>query len=412
MKFAARILFVVLASKACTLAMAQDMELPLEPGVRQADSSAAQDENVNRHQPADGFEQSRSPTGFVSNSTAPANDEQASTDALSMNAQGDCDSGCRSSCCCCPCPTCYGQVEALFLQREPRFSRQAIVVDPNTGTTFVSTSDLNFDFDPGLRATIGLRLCGGQAVEFSYFGLFEGSANAVAASSDPAAFLTFPDNLFGNVFVDPDRVGVNYSSRLHSFEMNCPCCCGCCDECCDQCGRREACCQSVEWFTGFRYSDLSEELDISAERTVAGGLEEGSYDLRTTNHLYGVQVGARERHTRGRLGWEATGKVGIFGNDARQTQSVTDFPDFPIRPTVSSSGGQVAFMGDTNISALYRLTNVWNLRAGYNLIWIEGLALAPDQLDFDLASATGGSQLHSGGGMFLHGVNVGLEARW
>jgi hypothetical protein len=45
-------------------------------------------------------------------------------------------------------------------------------------------------------------------------------------------------------------------------------------------------------------------------------------------------------------------------------------------------------------------------------MWIEGLALAPDQLDFDFAIDPSGNQLRNGGGMFLHGVNVGLEARW
>jgi hypothetical protein len=302
------------------------------------------------------------------------------------------------------------------LHREPRFARQAIVVDPNTDTTFVSTSDLDFDFDSGLRATIGMRICGGRALEFTYFGLSEGNADAVATSTDPNAFLIFPDNFFGNVFVDPVAVGVRYSSSLNSFELNLPCCCGCCDRCnngCgDPCGCGEVRCRSFEWFTGFRYVNVDEELNISAQRIVAGGLEEGSYDIRTTNRLYGLQIGMRERRTRGRFGWEATGKAGIFGNDAREVQTVTDFPNFQIRPTVSSRGGQVAFIGDTNLSALYRLTDVWNLKAGYNLIWIEGLALAPDQLDFDFASSTGGSRLHSGGGMFLHGVNVGVEARW
>ena len=118
------------------------------------------------------------------------------------------------------------------------------------------------------------------------------------------------------------------------------------------------------------------------------------------------------RRSKGRLGWEATGKAGIFGYDAEQEQSVIDFPNFALRPTVSSNGSGVAFVGEANLSALYRLSNVWNLRAGYTALWIEGLALAPDQLDFDFASSTGGSRLHDDGGLFLHGVNVGLEARW
>ena len=210
--------------------------------------------------------------------------------------------GCYRPSCNDPCPSVYGQVEALFMKREPRFIRQPIVVDPNTSTTFLSTSDLDFNFDPGLRATVGMRLCGGRALEFSYFGLFQGNASAVAVKPDPNAFLIFPDNLVGNVFVDMDRAQVDYSSWMHSFEVNLPCCCGCCDECrdecrdecCDECGCgevRDECgcgevrCRSFEWFAGFRYLNLGEELNISAQRTVAGAVEEGTYNIRTANHL-------------------------------------------------------------------------------------------------------------------------------
>ena len=417
-----RIVFIVLAST-CTPAMAQYWDPPTASSARWDDSteyqhyaSAEQGENTNRAGSDRAFEQPSTLSPSVSGSTFPASDQPASNEPLTTNSQAGCDDGCRSSCCNGPCPSCYASVDALFLFRDPRLNRQAIVVDPNTNTTFLSTSDLDFDGDAGVRATIGMRVCGGRTLEFTYFSLFEGNANAAASSADPAAFLIFPDNLFGNVFVNADRVGVNYSSSLNSFELNCPCCCGCSDQCCNecanQCGFGDVRYQSFEWFTGFRYINIGEDLNITAERDIAGGVEQGNYDIRTTNHLYGVQIGARERRTRGRFGWEATGKFGIFANDATQTQSVTDFPNFQLRPTVSSSGTQVAFIGDTNLSALYRLTEVWNLRAGYNLIWIEGLALAPDQLDFDFASATGGSQLHSGGGLFLHGVNVGIEARW
>ncbi len=318
------------------------------------------------------------------------------------------------------CPTFYGQVEAVFLWRESRLIDQPIVVDPNTGITFLSASDLNSGFSPGGRVMVGARICGGRVLEFTYLGLCPGDSTDVVVSPDPGAFLTFPGNFFGNVFVGLDRLQADYSSRLNSLEANFPCCCGCCDEecprCCDECNDRcggpEVRCQSYEWFAGFRYIRVSEDLNLIGQRTVGGAVEEGNYDVRTLNNLYGLQLGGRTRRTRGRYGWEATGKAGIFGNDARQRQSVTDFPDFPLRPTVSSSSGGVAFVGEANLTALYRLTQVWNLRAGYSLLWIEGLALVPDQLDFDFASATGGDQLHNGGAMFLHGVNVGVEARW
>jgi hypothetical protein len=82
-----------------------------------------------------------------------------------------------------------------------------------------------------------------------------------------------------------------------------------------------------------------------------------------------------------------------------------------LRPLISAAGCQVAFVGELNLTGIYRLTDVWNLRAGYNLIWIAGTALAPDQLDFS-GLIPAGNQLSSDGKVFLHGVSGGLEARW
>jgi len=309
----------------------------------------------------------------------------------------------------------------MFMTREPRFTEQPIVVNDNTNTTLLSTSDLDFDFEPGVRATVGMRMCGGRALEFSYFGLWQGDASSVTVAPNDEAYLIFPDNLVGNVFVDMDQTHVDYSSQLHSFELNLPCCCGCCDQCDSgkggdkgkggEGGCGDVYCRSFEWFGGFRYLRLGEELNILAQRTEVGGVEQGSYNIRTTNHLYGAQLGARLRRSWSVFGWEATGKAGIFGNDAQTNQSVTDFPDYQLPGrTAWSRNGTVAFLGEVNLSALCRLTDVWNLRAGYNAIWIEGVALAPDQLDFHFAAAP--RTIDNGGGMFLHGVNLGLEARW
>ena len=193
--------------------------------------------------------------------------------------------------------------------------------------------------------------------------------------------------------------------------------------CCDDCG----CCQvgdgsgsglvrsqSFSWFGGFRYLNFGERLNIAGQGLGAAPGEVGQYNVRTSNNLYGAQLGARMRRTQGRWGWDATGTAGIFGNDAQQSQFVQDFPHDPgsVLRNVSTSRSGVAFVGQGNVSGLYALTNVWNLRAGYNVIWVEGLALAPDQLNYNFATAGTGTQLNNNGGIFLHGVNVGLEARW
>ena len=166
----------------------------------------------------------------------------------------------------------------------------------------------------------------------------------------------------------------------------------------------------MEWLAGFRYVDLSETFGIAGERRIQGLLETGVYNVQTDNDLYGAQLGLRMRRCLGRFSGEVTGKAGIYYNDASQSQYIVDYPNIVLRNEQADDDG-AAFMGELNVSGIYRLTSAWGLRAGYNLIWIEGVALAPDQLDFS-AQIPAGNQLSHSGGVFLHGVNIGLEARW
>lgn len=335
----------------------------------------------------------------------------------------------------CACPRVYGSIEVLFLQRTNGSFDQPVFLRTDAGTpveTVMLTSDLDFDFDPALRVVVGRRLHHGWAIEGSYLGLFDASDSAflTASPEDPPRPVTFPGGLgTGNVFADVHRAAVNYSSALHSAELNLFSCRGyqrCCEFDKSGCAGKHGGVaghlpyRTFEWFAGFRYLSLNERFRIDAERDqvpIGGGplvTESGVYNIQSRNNLYGPQLGVRLRRWGERLGYEATGKAGIFGNDAKQRQFVIDFPDFelrPIRDSVGATGGDVAFVGELNISGLYRLTDVWNLRAGYNLMWITGVALAPDQLDFS-GELPAGNQLSSSGSVFLHGVSGGLEARW
>lgn len=333
------------------------------------------------------------------------------------------------------CPCVYGNMELLFVERSNSSAAQDIIVQAQSkpATTAMSTSDLDFDFDPALRVVVGHRLHDGWALEGSYLGLCDADAGAFRAAPSPASVLTFPGKLAdgANVFSDIDRIWVDYSSALHSAELNLVCCCGCCRTCGDsgktyspkgECDEGDIRCRTVEWLAGFRYLNLSERLNLYAERyqdpTENGPPqpEQGIYDLRTSNNLFGAQFGARVRRWRTKLGWEATGKAGIFGNGAQQEQCVLDYPlgerdKFPLRPETSAAQGQVSFVGEVNLTGIYRLNDVWNLRGGYNLIWIAGVALAPDQLDFR-GTLPAGDHLDSNGSVLLHGVSCGVEARW
>jgi hypothetical protein len=418
LKIAVALVFVVLVSRSCSLAVAQGVAqlsqasfCPMDLTERGIVPTAAQGGDANWTRPDDRLQPGLSVIVPVTDPTAPVPYRQQAAPTFA-DSQDDSLCGLGPICSCTPCPCFYFEVEGLFLARQSLFNHQSVVVDPNTGRSFLSTADVDLGFDPGLRVTAGMRLCGGLALEVSYFGLFGGNASASATQPNPSAFLTLGGNLVGNVFVDMSGVQMTDSSWVQSLEINLPCCCGCCNDCRDACGCGELSCQSFEWFTGFRYLVLGDDLDISAERVVSGAVEEGSYNIRTVNQLFGVQAGARWRRTWGRVGWEATVEAGVYANDMEETQTVTDFPNFALRPTVSGSEVGVAFVGELDLSALYRLTDAWNLKAGYTLIGIQGVALGPDQLDFAFAASPSGNEVHNGGGMILQGLNLGVEARW
>lgn len=341
--------------------------------------------------------------------------------------------------CCSPCPRVYGLVEALFLQRTNCSFDQPLLVnlrdpndpnnvlDPSDAPTAFSTGDFGFGFTPAMRVLLGYRLHNGWALEGGYFGLFDANTSTwVNAGGEPPIY-TFPnDPVTGtnvaqgaNVFPDMDRVRLNYDSWLHSGELNLVCCQGCCDTYAgkgkEDCGA-STCCRTFEWFAGFRYLNFHERMNIYGERDqqVGGGgvmTESGVYNIRTTNNLYGAQLGARVRRWGNRWGWEGTGKAGLFVNDAQQEQYIVDYDNFALRPLTSSSTDHMGFFGELNLTAIYRLNEVWNLRAGYNLMWLSGVALAPNQLDFS-AAPDAGNRIASNGSVFLHGVSAGIEARW
>jgi len=255
-----------------------------------------------------------------------------------------CTGSCPSVICCDSCPDVYGEVEALYMQRVPRVGRQTIIEDFNSQQAVISTSDFRFDFEPGLRATAGIRLNDCRALEFSYMGLFEADS-LVGVTASGGSLLKVPDPLGSaegvNVFRDMNRATVTYSSTLNSFELNLPCCC--CSTCCD-CDR--VCCRSFEWFAGFRYINLTEDLNMLAERQEFGGTETGTYKIHASDNLFGAQLGARVRRGCNRFRWELVGKAGIYGNDACQDQQIIDFPNFPLRPSISAERGLAAFVGE------------------------------------------------------------------
>ena len=301
-----------------------------------------------------------------------------------------------------PLWTNYGLAEALFWGRDNQSANQPLVVDSGSGAPLISARDLQFPVAAGVRAFYGERNPNECGWELGYFGVYGMSASQVATATPPD-YLQVPEPIGSSLTADGQSATVKYNSAINSAEANV-------FRTSNYWRDYTESWLTVDWLAGFRYVGVEEQASIVTSCCT----DEASipYRVRTRNNMFGGQVGSRARWTWDRWAVEGWAKAGILGNAEKQMQDpLVDYRGFQQRGALSATGTDVGFIGDINLSVIYRLTDVWGIRAGYNTVWIGGLALAPNQFDFANTSVAG-TGLNSGDGIFLNGANLGLEARW
>ncbi len=282
----------------------------------------------------------------------------------------------------------YVQADALALYRTSGRDRPLFVA-ADSGQSVLETSELDFGFEFGPRLLVGHRIGPHRCWELTYFGLHEWTATAVVEDVNN---LNIAGSLLGIAqdYTGADRFAIDYSARLHNAEANLV-------------RDREA------WSVlgGLRFLHLDEELTLTASDADSGTSD---YTVQSRSDFVGGQLGLRTGRVRGRLTWDLTLKAGLYGSLLSQEQLLLDSNNtFELR-NASARAGSAAFLGDSHIVGLYQLNDIWAFRGGYYAMYIAGIALASEQLDFDNLATSGRSV--SRNDLFLHGLSLGLEARW
>ena len=166
-----------------------------------------------------------------------------------------------------------------------------------------------------------------------------------------------------------------------------------------------------QWLGGLRWAGFHDIASLQPNGSISGP---GAYTITTSSQMFGPQFGFKTKrrwHKWALEGWAKATLAGTFLDSDSAPITTASGGAFQYRPQTSARDVGVGFVGDVNYSLVRRLNHRWSLRAGYNLIWLSGVALAPNQFDFTFTTASG-SQLVDGGSVFLHGANLGLEACW
>jgi hypothetical protein len=309
----------------------------------------------------------------------------------------------------------YGIVESVFLQRDNDVGDQPLATT-SSGATLITANQPQYTVQPGLRLFYGSIDNCDTGWEAGYLGVWSMFADTVAAGANVQAPEPFPNLPNAQGFENRTAARAAYLSTLNSVESSLiwRSCDGGFNRYADLPWQR---CRNYrhgtfDWLLGFRWVGL----DDTATMSYSGGTipVPSTYSVQTASNIFGVQLGRRGRMEWDNWALEGWAKVVLGGAYLSQSQApIIDIitPDPVIRGRRSRRDGEVGFVGDLSCSLVRRVTDDVSIRVGYNLIWLSGVAPAPDQFDFT-TTASSGTGLDPGGNVFLHGANFGLERRW
>ncbi|MGI8977687.1 MAG: hypothetical protein ACR2FY_00530 [Pirellulaceae bacterium] len=289
----------------------------------------------------------------------------------------DCDDGCD--------PEWTFRIGAVIMKRS----------DPNTlpifsdfggGATLVDAADYRFEYRGGIDFGAIRDLNDDWAVDFRYFAIDSWTASQSSTLSAGGSILNIASPV---VFFGFPTTDSTYGSNLYSTEINL---------------RRK-----LGWlqpFVGYRYVELNEDLNFLINPAPL------LYNEAADNRMHGFQFGAEANvwNNGGSFRLDSWVKAGIY-YDLIRHHSAFEFPaGNPLLPPVNQRDNNTAFLGEIGAVGVYQLTDTISIRGGYQLLWLDGVALASEQVPTSNFFTDTDADVH--GDVFFHGALVGVEARW
>ena len=286
----------------------------------------------------------------------------------------------------CGCPSLWTvRAGAVIMKRERPNAGVLVVTDPGNAPVS-NTADFAFDWTGGPDISIVRRTANGNAWELRYFGILNAEANRDYGNP-------------GNIEINPysfntnDSLVAGYQSTLNSTELN----------------WLHPVTERVTWLAGFRWVELNDHLNYTVGFP-NNSLLDLNYNMH--NHLYGAQTGADVAlwNRGGPLTVNGVVKAGIYGNSADSDIYLLD-EDGNVASDGEARSSHAAFVGDLSFVATYQVTSHFALRGGYQLLWLDGVALASNTALLGKQQTTNDT-IDTDGSLFYNGALVGGEFTW
>lgn len=253
------------------------------------------------------------------------------------------------------------------------------------GGEALSTSDLGFGFQSGWQIDLAYHYDPTAAVCFRYFGVHNSTGDRVTASGSDRLVFDPP----GPVMQTSEGFFVDNSSQLDNWAVS----------------WQQSVNPWLDWQLGLRIAQLRDELVVfSGSRT--GDSTTAYYGK---NHLFGFDLGAAMRLW-DQGGWvrlDGTLKGAVFYNRIDTDAFRWVVPDRGPRNSVTDSEDHGAFLAEAGLIATFRLHRNLTLQCGYQVLWLTGIALAPDQVPVTDFTA-GTTVMNDSANLLYHGTVLGL----
>ncbi len=256
----------------------------------------------------------------------------------------------------------------------------------------------------GIRGTIGT-VWDNQGVEFTTFYVWQNDATAFARlpNAIDTLFYNPPLTLAGDhVFRLTDDVNLTQGSSIYSGELNYR--------------RWNTAFGGLELIGGIRYIRQNDQMGIGMEGTsvIANSLglptpgrDAALYSVLTHNNIFAPQIGLEYNWPLFRwLSFTGLGKAAFGANYSTTDVNLQRGDGLTIFNTQRNNwgfGGIYELAAFTDFHILERL----RLRLGFNAIWLTDLALASDQVDFNLMGSQARQQSGITGGQIQQFIQAG-----
>lgn len=332
-------------------------------------------------------------------------------------------------------------IEAIALKRSNNSVSQPLVSSlPGNSTTFLGTASNpgveafnSNQFEQGIgvgpKITLNYLDDSGFGLELSYFNVLNLDATkTIGPESSPNWYVMRAPGTFPSFWQTQDfpYQGMTWgaTTNLYSAEVN----------------AKSQISKNLSLLAGFRWIQLNDSLvgsltpgdqnvptwktsgacgpdpTLTAINNACGaGSSVGGYPAfwttSTSNRLFGLQAGAEGTlFERGRFSVVGVLKAGAYNNRATQTDWVSMSK---VMYSSSATKNRAAWEGDAMIQLKYLITNALSIKVGYELLWLDKVALAPGQISQTYSgqnptsvTATG---VNTGSNVLFQGGTVGLE---